>query len=63
MADVVPAPLFSIIVPTLNVASVVESCLGSIAAQTFVDFAIVVVDGGSVDETLATNASPVAVRL
>lgn len=57
MADVVPAPLFSIIVPTLNVASVVESCLGSIAAQTFVDFAIVVVDGGSVDETLAAVSS------
>ncbi|MBN2576661.1 MAG: glycosyltransferase [Deltaproteobacteria bacterium] len=57
MADVSPPPLFSIIVPTLNVASMVKSCLTSVTAQTFADFEIVVVDGGSTDATLAIVSS------
>ncbi len=47
------APLFSIIVPTLNVAGTLRACLHSIAGQTFTDFEVVLVDGGSTDETAA----------
>jgi glycosyltransferase involved in cell wall biosynthesis len=51
------SPLFSLIVPTLNVAATLRSCLSSIAEQTFTDFEVVVVDGGSIDETPAILAS------
>jgi glycosyltransferase involved in cell wall biosynthesis len=51
------APLFSIIVPTLNVETSISSCLGSVAAQTCTDFEVVVVDGGSTDKTLELAAS------
>ncbi|KZS73141.1 glycosyltransferase [Mycobacterium kansasii] len=46
------APMFSIIIPTLNVASALGVCLESIACQTFRDFELVLVDGGSTDATL-----------
>ncbi len=46
------APLFSIIVPTLDVETTIRSCLDSIVRQTFVDFQVVLVDGGSTDKTL-----------
>jgi len=48
----VPAPFISIILPTRNVARVLPRCLESIAAQTFRDFEVVVVDGASTDGTL-----------
>jgi glycosyltransferase involved in cell wall biosynthesis len=44
--------LFSIVVPTLNVAPVVQACLASIAEQSFRDFEVVLVDGGSNDQTV-----------
>ena len=47
-----PAPLFSIIVPTLNVEPTIQACLASIAAQSLADFEVVLVDGGSTDKTL-----------
>lgn len=46
------APMFFIIIPTLNVAAVLPACLDSIARQTCGDFELVLVDGGSTDETL-----------
>jgi glycosyltransferase involved in cell wall biosynthesis len=52
MGDVLAAPLFSIILPTLNVEPTLEACLASIATQTLADFEIVLVDGGSSDKTL-----------
>jgi glycosyltransferase involved in cell wall biosynthesis len=52
MPDSSTPPLFSIVVPTLNVAPVVADCLASIARQSFGDFEVVVMDGGSNDKTL-----------
>ncbi|WP_374021668.1 glycosyltransferase family 2 protein [Mycobacterium sp. HNNTM2301] len=46
------APLFSIIVPTFNAAATIQACLGSIVHQTYDEFEVVIVDGGSKDETL-----------
>lgn len=45
-------PKLSIIIATYNSATVVSSCLESIAAQAFTDFEIVLVDGASKDNTL-----------
>ncbi|KAA1250523.1 glycosyltransferase [Mycobacterium simiae] len=45
-------PMFSIIIPTLNVARTLRVCLDSVARQTHRDFEVVIVDGGSTDETL-----------
>lgn len=42
-------PLLSIVVPVYNVRSFLEKCLGSILAQTFTDFELIVVDDGSTD--------------
>lgn len=46
------APMFSIIIPTLNVAATLHACLDSIVRQTYSDFELVLVDGGSTDRTL-----------
>ena len=50
-------PLFSIILPTLDVEASLRLCLASVAEQTFADFEAVVVDGGSADKTLAIAAT------
>jgi glycosyltransferase involved in cell wall biosynthesis len=44
--------MFSIIVPTLNVATALRVCLDSVARQTYREFELVLVDGGSTDGTL-----------
>lgn len=44
-------PDLSIIVTTYNIASYVEQCLGSVAAQTLTDLEVLVVDDGSSDAT------------
>ena len=46
------APMFSIIVPTLNAAATLRACLDSVVRQTCSDFELVLVDGGSTDGTL-----------
>lgn len=44
-------PLFSVIVPTLNEETRIGRLLRSLQNQTFKNFEVVVVDGGSVDNT------------
>lgn len=46
------APLISIVVATLNAARTLPRCLASLRAQTFRDFELVVMDGGSTDGTI-----------
>lgn len=45
------APFYSIIVAVLNAAATLERCLDSVFAQTFQDFELIVIDGGSSDGT------------
>jgi glycosyltransferase involved in cell wall biosynthesis len=47
----VAAPRVSIVVPAWNAAAFIEKTLATVAAQTFRDFELVVVDDGSSDDT------------
>lgn len=49
----VPSPLVSICVPTYNGRAFLGQTLQSIAAQTFEDYEVIVVDDGSTDGTVA----------
>ena len=44
-------PLFSIVIPTLNRADLLREALDSVFVQEITDFEVIVVDGGSTDET------------
>lgn len=44
---------FSVVVPTLNSSRTLDRCLRAIAAQTYPPLEVLVVDGGSSDETAA----------
>jgi glycosyltransferase involved in cell wall biosynthesis len=46
-------PAFSVLIPAYNVEPFIEICLDSVAAQTWRDYEIVVVDDGSRDATRA----------
>lgn len=46
-----PAPLLTVVMATLNAAPELPASLGSLAAQHTRDFEVVLVDGGSSDET------------
>ncbi|OBI13336.1 glycosyltransferase family 2 protein [Mycobacterium sp. E2497] len=46
------APLFSVIIPTFNVATTLHACLDTIVRQTCTDFEVVLIDGASTDQTL-----------
>jgi glycosyltransferase involved in cell wall biosynthesis len=50
-------PLFSLVIPTHNRVALVERALRSVAAQSFGDYEIIVVDDGSSDATPAFLAS------
>jgi glycosyltransferase involved in cell wall biosynthesis len=47
------APTFSVLIPAHDVEPFIEACLDSVAAQTWRDYEIVVVDDGSRDATRA----------
>lgn len=42
-------PFFSVIIPVYNVLPFLEACVGSVLAQTFSDYEILLVDDGSTD--------------
>ncbi len=50
------SPFFSIIIPVLNAEKTIGRALASIQRQTFQDFEILVLDGGSTDQTLCQVA-------
>jgi glycosyltransferase involved in cell wall biosynthesis len=56
-------PLVSVIIPTYNRAGLVLEAVASVAAQTFRDFEILVVDDGSTDATPEVLASLEGVRV
>ena len=45
-------PFISIIIPTLNEEGYIENCLKSIKSQSYKNYEIIVVDGGSKDKTV-----------
>ncbi|MEM6107859.1 glycosyltransferase family 2 protein [Mycobacterium sp. 050272] len=45
-------PTFSIIIPTFNVAVTLGACLESVVSQSYRNFEVVLVDGGSTDATV-----------
>ncbi len=58
------SPLVSVVVVNWNGQDVLPGCLTSLAAQTFADFEVIVVDNGSTDGSLALlNSSPLPIRL
>ena len=50
-------PLVTVLMPTLNAQEYLSDALDSLASQTFQDFKVLVVDGGSTDDTLAIARS------
>ena len=45
-------PLISVIIPTFNSGRTISQCLDSLLQQDYGNFEVIVVDGGSVDETI-----------
>jgi len=44
--------LISIVIPTFNAEKTIATCLSSIALQTFKDYEVLIIDGGSADATV-----------
>ena len=57
-----PAPLLSVVTPSLNSARYLRETLDSLARQTFRDFEHIVVDGGSTDGTQTILAECPSIR-
>jgi CDP-glycerol glycerophosphotransferase len=53
-------PRISVVVPIYNVDAYLQPCLHSLAAQTFADFEVVMVDDGSTDRSAAIAAEQAA---
>lgn len=56
------SPRASVVIPTWNGARFLAPCLTALAAQTFRDFEVLVIDNGSTDDTAAVLASYPTVR-
>lgn len=58
------SPLVSVVVVNWNGQDLIPGCLSSLAAQTFTDFELIVVDNGSTDGSLALlDSAPLPLRL
>jgi GT2 family glycosyltransferase len=57
------APAISVIIPTWNQSTLLRACLETLAAQTFRDFEVIVVDDGSTEDIAAATAGFGAVLL
>lgn len=55
-----PPPKVSVVIPTYNAAEFVEAAIASVAAQSFRDLEIIVVDDASRDDTLVRTAAALA---
>ncbi len=55
-------PLFSIIITVLNGEKTIGACLSSIHNQSFTDYEVVIVDGGSTDRTVDVVKSSLVTR-
>jgi glycosyltransferase involved in cell wall biosynthesis len=51
-----PRPRLSVVISTLNAGQTLARCLDSLAAQVFRDFEVIVIDGGSKDDTAKISA-------
>lgn len=51
-SDGAPSPILTVIVPTLNEAATIEACLRRLASLRTRGVEVIVVDGGSVDDTV-----------
>ncbi len=52
MESEIKKPLISIIIATYNAAAFLQHCMDSIAAQSFSSIEVIIIDGGSNDETI-----------
>ena len=52
MSGIVEHPLFSIVMPTLDMEKYIQETLCSIAEQTHKNFELIIIDGGSTDRTV-----------
>lgn len=50
--DIQSHPVFSVIIAVYNGQATLAQCIDSIAGQTFNDFELIIIDGGSTDETV-----------
>jgi glycosyltransferase involved in cell wall biosynthesis len=48
-------PLFSIIIPSFNSGKTISSCLDSLVKQSFSNFEVIILDGGSADDTITIS--------